>query len=115
MAFAVITLENKKTNQMKLAPVGYSWTNLFFGFFVPLIRGDWKWGIIFLAVGIVTWGFGSIITSFFYNKRDAHEPKVRHLHRNLPPHLHVRRVLAQDAADVGQRAVGRGGAPLIRH
>lgn len=68
MAFAVITLVNKKTNQMKLVPVGYSWTNLFFGFFVPLIRGDWKWGIIFLAVGIITWGFGSIITSFFYNK-----------------------------------------------
>ena len=58
MAFAVITLENKKiTNQMKLAPVGYSWTNLFFGFFVPIFRGDWKWGIIFLAVGIVTAGF----------------------------------------------------------
>ena len=68
MAFAVITLENKKTNQMKLAPVGYSWTNLFFGFFVPIFRGDWKWGIIFLAVGIVTAGFGCIITSFFYNK-----------------------------------------------
>ena len=33
-----------------------------------MFRGDWKWGIIFLAVGIVTWGFGCIITSFFYNK-----------------------------------------------
>ena len=41
---------------------------MFFGFFVPMFRGDWKWGIIFLAVGIVTWGFGCIITSFFYNK-----------------------------------------------
>ena len=68
MAFAVISFENKKTNQFKLAPVGYSWTNLFFGFFVPLFRGDWKWAIIFLIVGIVTWGFGSIITSFFFNK-----------------------------------------------
>ena len=33
-----------------------------------MFRGDWKWAIIFLAVGIVTAGFGSIITSFFYNK-----------------------------------------------
>ena len=31
---------------MKLAPVGYSWTNLFFGFFVPLFRGDWKWAVL---------------------------------------------------------------------
>jgi len=68
MAFAVISFENKRSNQLKLAPVGYSWTNLFFGFFVPLFRGDWKWAIIFLIVGIVTWGFGSIVTSFFYNK-----------------------------------------------
>lgn len=68
MAFAVISLENKRSNQLKLAPVGYSWTNLIFGFFVPLLRGDWKWAIVFLLVGIVTWGFGSIITSFFYNK-----------------------------------------------
>ena len=54
MAFAVISFENKRSNQLKLAPVGYSWTNLIFGFFVPLFRGDWKWAIIFLIVGIVT-------------------------------------------------------------
>ena len=71
MAFAVISFENKRSNQLKLAPVGYSWTNLIFGFFVPLFRGDWKWAIIFLIVGIVTWGFGSIVTSFFYNKLHA--------------------------------------------
>ena len=68
MAFAVITFENKKTKQVKLAPVGFSWTNLFFGFFVPLFRGDWKWAGIFFLVGWVTLGFGSFITCFFYNK-----------------------------------------------
>lgn len=68
MAFAVIELQKKQTNQLKSAPVGYSWTNLIFGFFVPFIRGDWKLGLIFLAIGIITWGFGSIVTSFFFNK-----------------------------------------------
>ena len=56
MAFAVISFENKRSNQLKLAPVGYSWTNLIFGFFVPLFRGDGR-AIIFLIVGIVTFGF----------------------------------------------------------
>ena len=68
MAFALISLENKKTNQVKLAPIGFSWTNFFFGFFVPLFRGDWKWAAIFFIVGWVTLGFGSLITAFFYNK-----------------------------------------------
>ena len=70
MAFAVIELQKKQTNQLKSAPVGYSWTNLIFGFFVPFIRGDWKLGLIFLAIGIITWGFGSIVTSFFFNNFD---------------------------------------------
>ena len=73
MAFAVITFENKKTKQLKLAPIGFSWTNLFFGFFVPLFRGDWKWAVIFFAVGWITVGFGSLVTSFFYNKLYAEE------------------------------------------
>ena len=73
MAFALISLENKKTNQVKLAPIGFSWTNFFFGFFVPLFRGDWKWAAIFFAVAWVTFGFGSLITAFFYNKLYAEE------------------------------------------
>ena len=73
MAFALISLENKKTKQLKLAPVGFSWTNFFFGFFVPLFRGDWKWAAIFFVVGWVTFGFGSIITAFFYNKLYAED------------------------------------------
>ena len=68
MAFALISLENKKTHQLKQAPIGFSWTNFFFGFFVPLFRGDWKWAAIFFAIGWVTFGFGCFITAFFYNK-----------------------------------------------
>ena len=73
MAFAVITLENKKTKLVRQAPIGYSWTNLFFGFFVPLIRGDWKWALIFFILGWISFGFASFITSFFYNKLYAEE------------------------------------------
>ncbi len=61
------------TKEVKL---GFSWTTLFFGGLVPLIRGDIKWfAIIFvigIAVGAPTFGIGTlvadIIFSFVYNK-----------------------------------------------
>ena len=61
---------------IKTVKKGFSWTVFFFGFFVPLIRGDLKWALImfltqFLAAS-VTMGLGvwiaSLIFAFFYNK-----------------------------------------------
>lgn len=53
---------------MKQVKVGYSWTVLFFGFFVPLIRGDWKWAILMLIVAVCSAGIAQVILSFTYNK-----------------------------------------------
>ena len=58
----------KKNNVLKEVPFGFSWTNLFFGLFVPLLRGDLKWAIIMLVVAVLTYGFSWIIFPFFYNK-----------------------------------------------
>lgn len=50
---------------IKKAYIGFSWTSLFFGFFVPMFRGDWIGaGICFaiaLLVGIFTLGLGSVV------------------------------------------------------
>ena len=52
----------------KNAPVGFSWTTFFFSFFPAFIRGDWRYGLLFLVLNILTSGLSAIVVSFFYNK-----------------------------------------------
>ncbi|MFO1119857.1 MAG: hypothetical protein U1E38_07100 [Rhodospirillales bacterium] len=68
MAYTKLLMENPKTGQLKEAPVGFSWTVFFFGFFPPLFRGDWKWAIIIFLLALLTWGLSNLIFMFIYNK-----------------------------------------------
>lgn len=68
MAFTKLLMENPQTGAQKEAPVGVSWTVLFFGFLPPLFRGDIKWGLIILAFWLFSAGLTNIIFMFFYNK-----------------------------------------------
>ena len=52
----------------KTVKKGFSWTMLFFGIFVPLLRGDFKYFILSLIASLVTFGFSWLIFPFFYNK-----------------------------------------------
>lgn len=71
-----INLKNDNTMRTKQTKLGYSWTFFFFGWFVPLIRGDWKWFCITfiatIALAYFTFGLGSLIIQIvfagFYNK-----------------------------------------------
>ena len=68
MAYSTVKLQNG-FGVIKEAPVGYSWTMLFFGIFVPLLRGDWKWAAITLLAAIFSYGLVPlIIFPFIYNK-----------------------------------------------
>lgn len=73
MAFTTLLLEHPVTGAQKQAPVGVSWTVLFFCFFPPLFRGDIKWGLIMLAFWLLSAGLFSswlvhLVFMFFYNK-----------------------------------------------
>lgn len=63
-----VNFKNEQTNQFKQTKLGFSWTMLFFGVFVPLFRGDWKWFLVSLVIEIFTAGLAWFVFPFFYNK-----------------------------------------------
>lgn len=60
----------------KEVKIGFSWTTFFFGMFVPLVRGDIKWAVLILLIGVLagtfTLGIGTwvafLIFAFKYNE-----------------------------------------------
>lgn len=74
MAYATITFESPFTDGIKFAPVGFSWTSLFLGYFPPLFRGHIGGAAIIMLLHIPTLGLSSIIFGFIYNRM-----YIRHL------------------------------------
>ncbi len=68
MAYTSIIFKNPITGAMKEAPVGFSWTTFFFGFFPAAFRGDWKYALIQLVIAFITFGFSNVVFAFIYNK-----------------------------------------------
>ena len=64
MAYNRITFENPKSGAIKKAPVGFSWTTSLFWFFVPLVRGDWKWAIVMFLLTAITGGIAPLFSGF---------------------------------------------------
>lgn len=66
-------IQLKRGNLSKKGYLGFSWTTLFFGALVPLVRGDWKWTGIILLTNIVSGGLASIFFAFKYNENHIRE------------------------------------------
>lgn len=49
--------------------IGFSWTYLLFGWFVPVIRGEIGVGLIHLAITFVSFGLSQLIFPFLYNRQ----------------------------------------------
>ena len=49
--------------------VGYCWTYFFFGFFVPIFRGEISIGVFHLIFSLLTFGLFQLVMPFLYNKQ----------------------------------------------
>ena len=64
-----IKVKHNESGILKHCFVGYSWTYFFFGFFVPIFRGEISIGVFHLIFSVVTFGIFQLIMPFLYNKQ----------------------------------------------
>ena len=64
-----IILKHEASGLVKPGYYGFSWTYLFFGFFVPAIRGEILISLLHFMLNIVTFGIWWIAMIFLYNKQ----------------------------------------------
>jgi len=64
-----VIIQHPSNGLTKTGFYGYSWTYLFFGWFVPLIRGELGVAALHLLFSIFTFGIWQVIVSFLYNKQ----------------------------------------------
>lgn len=64
-----VALIHPQTGVMKSGFYGFSWTFLFFGWFVPLFRGELLIALLHFTITVITIGLWQIIFAFLYNKQ----------------------------------------------
>lgn len=97
-----VLMKNLATGQIKAGYFGFSWTYLFFGFFVPLVRGELSTAALHLLFTIVTLGLWQFVIAFLYN-------------RQYTQRLVATGFRLSDSPDKNRRAAERIGLDLERH
>ena len=63
-----VMMINPSTGMTQKGYFGFSWTYLFFGWLVPLFRGELGVAALHLLFTVVTFGFWQVIIAFLYNR-----------------------------------------------
>ena len=63
-----VNLKHSNSGVNKSGYTGYCWTYFFFGFFVPIFRGEILIGVLHIIFSVVTLGLFQLIIPFLYNK-----------------------------------------------
>ena len=64
-----IEIKHTASGMVKTGYYGFSWTYLFFGWFVPLFRGELVVGALHILFYFITFGLWHFIVCFLYNKQ----------------------------------------------
>lgn len=72
MAHSFITFQHPCTMRVETAPVGFSWTALFFGFALLAYHGKWAWSTGLLLITLFLGPLPNLIMCWFYNKNRIH-------------------------------------------
>lgn len=64
-----VMIKHPNSGMIKKGYFGFSWTYLFFGWWVPLIRGEVGIALIHLVFTGFTLGMWQLIMAFLYNKQ----------------------------------------------
>jgi len=64
-----VLIKHQQSGLIQKGLFGFSWTYLFFGWWVPLFRGELGVAALHLLFSIVTFGLWQFIACFIYNKQ----------------------------------------------
>ena len=64
-----ISIKHTQSGMIKNGLYGFSWTYLFFGWFVPLFRGELGVAALHIIFTVITFGLWQFIVCFLYNKQ----------------------------------------------
>lgn len=68
MAHNAIFFENPRSARQRKAPVGFSWTTLFFGPMPLLFRGEMAWFLVSLGLTVLTLHTSNVVLAFMVNR-----------------------------------------------
>lgn len=64
-----VMLKHQQSGLIRKGYYGFSWTYLFFGWIVPIFRGEIGIGALHLLFTLVSFGLFQLVMPFLYNKQ----------------------------------------------
>jgi len=64
-----VCIIHTESGLVKTGYIGYSWTYLVFGWFLPVVRGELGVGVLHLIITLVSFGLSQLIFPSLYNRQ----------------------------------------------
>ena len=64
-----VMIKHSQSGLVKTGKYGISWTYLFFGWLVPLFRGELRVALLHFIFTFFTWGIWQLVNAFLYSKQ----------------------------------------------